>query len=54
MTMAAAVGHDLSDEEWQRTRARLLEFAAVLRKWGREAKAAGRGESHVNEMADAA
>lgn len=30
----------LSDAEWQRTRARLLEFAGILRDWDRNA---GRG-----------
>jgi hypothetical protein len=34
--LEACAGRPFSDLEWSRTRARLLEFAAILRTWCRE------------------
>jgi hypothetical protein len=32
-TLDLRFGHAISDEEWERARARLLEFATILRSW---------------------
>jgi hypothetical protein len=37
--LAAQVGKNLTDEEWERFRARLLEFAVIVRTWERRARA---------------
>ena len=37
--LALQAGKGLTDEEWERARTRLLEFAAILRAWEGRAKA---------------
>jgi hypothetical protein len=44
----ARAGHPISDLEWGRVRARLLEFASVLRVWHQESQA---GESEPRKAA---
>jgi hypothetical protein len=36
--VAGSTGQNLTDKEWQRARARLLEYAMILRAWGQYAK----------------
>jgi hypothetical protein len=36
--LGSLIGRELTDEEWTRAKARILEFARILRSWDRKAK----------------
>jgi hypothetical protein len=43
-------GRNLTDMEWARTRARLLEFMSILRTWDRQAGASRANTEGTGEM----
>jgi hypothetical protein len=47
-SIESQIGRTLDDLEWMRARARLVEFARILRDWGRRANMA---ESQLQKVA---
>jgi hypothetical protein len=46
--LSSGLGRDLTDVEWRRARARVLEFVTILRAWDRKALT---GEAEVDKAA---
>jgi hypothetical protein len=46
-TIELHAGHALTDAQWAAARARLLEFAGILRDWDRKKTASRRGNVEV-------
>jgi hypothetical protein len=46
--LSSGTGRDLTDVEWRRARARVLEFVTLLRAWDRKART---GEAEVDKAA---
>jgi hypothetical protein len=46
----SACGNNISDAEWGRSRARLLEFVGILRGWNQKTTNAGPGLGNVEAL----